>query len=290
VAGRVSPPRGRSATVRESRRSAWRPALDAVTEEGVVAFLPAHFPERFPWLTEAVRSAQSADRILVVATYPEPLSAARWHRVKWVHDASLATPGSKYREAVRRIGPGEILAPLDDDDLWLPEKVPSVRRVLFGPGERVDYFAHAAATLRDGAPSGILGPREANGSMTALRRSVLTSARVRPFFERLEWGCEPFLRYAALAAQVRIETTEAVLAHVRYHDANSSHPPVGYRRFTEWQRATSERYLAGWKLIDEMTRRIPNRPPEIDEKISEFTRLVELSVIGRSANYLFSPK
>ena len=256
----------------------------------MVAFIPAHFPERFPWVAEAVVSAQAADRVVVIASYPQPLKAARWRNVEWVHDASLSTPGSKYREAVRRTRRGDVLGALDDDDLWLPEKVPMVRSVFLGPGERVDYFAHAAATVREGVPSGILGPQNANGTMTVVRRDLLTSARVKPFFDRLEWGCEPFLRYAPLAVDARAELTNTVLAHVRYHDANSSHPPSGYRRFAEWQRSSSERYLAAWKLIEEMTRPLADRPPEVEEKIAEFTRLQELSAIGRSANYLLSQK
>lgn len=278
------PKRG-AATPSEGRRSPSLPNPERLAEGRLVAFIPAHFPERFHWLTDGVLSAQSADRILVVASYAQPLKAARWRNVDWVHNPSLVSTGSKYREAVRQTNPGDIIGILDDDDLWLPEKVRTIRKVFLGP---VDYFGHAAAIVRGGIPTGILSPQNANSTMTVVRRDLLTSARVKPFLDRLEWGCEPFLRYAPLAMEGRIELSNAVLAHVRYHDANFSHPPTGYRRFIEWQRAISERYLSAWKLIDEMTRHLENRPKEIAEKIAEFTRIYELSLVGRSATYLFS--
>ena len=34
----------------------------------VVAFIPAHYPERFGWLAEAMASAQSADRVLIISS------------------------------------------------------------------------------------------------------------------------------------------------------------------------------------------------------------------------------
>jgi hypothetical protein len=283
-------PKGSVATPSAYRRSASRPDHERRAEGRLVVFIPAHFPERFPWLTEGVLSAQSADRILVIASYAQPLKAARWRNVDWVHNPSLVATGSKYREAVRQTNPGDIIGFLDDDDLWLPEKVRTIRSVFTRPGEPVDYFAHAAAIVRGGIPTGILSPQNANSTMTVVRRGLLTSPRVKPFLDRLEWGCEPFLRYAPVATEGRIELSSAVLAQVRYHDANFSHPPTGYRRFIEWQRAISERYLSAWKLIEEMTRHLANRPKEIAEKIAEFTRIYELSLVGRSATYLLSQR
>jgi hypothetical protein len=251
----------------------------------IVAFVPAHYPERFDWLAEAVVSAQSADRVLIVSTYERPRRAERWRKVDWVFDPDLQSTGSKYREAVRLTGPGDVIAILDDDDAWLPRKAAVLREEYRGP---VSYFAHAAAVVRGCVPTGFLGPENANATMTAVRWELLTSAAVKPFFDRLEWACDPFLRYAALAARAPVRTSGAVLAHVRYHSANSSHAPSGYASFAEWQRRTAERYLAGWRLIEEMTRTVGDRPAEIQQKIDEFERLASAGGVRRRISYALS--
>jgi hypothetical protein len=251
----------------------------------IVAFIPAHYPERFLWLKEAMASAQSADRVLIISSYPQPLEAARWGKVEWCYRPELTTTGSKYREAVALTGSDDIIGVLDDDDLWLPEKVAAVRR-MFVENPYLQYFAHAAATVREGVPTGLIPPESANGTMTVVRRSLLTSPNVKPFFDRLNWGCDPFLRYAPLAASAGCYRSNKVLAHVRYHEGNSSHPPTtDYKAFSEWQKTTARRFLSAWKLIDDMTRHVVNRPAEVQEKMDEFARLERMSPLTRRLAY-----
>jgi len=258
---------------------------------GVVAFIPAHFPDRFQWLHEATGSAHLADRTLIISSYPRPVESANWNGVEWVHEPKSASTGSKYREMLRRTRPGEIVAVLDDDDLWLPEKVPVLGAVF--SDKKTGYFAHAAATTRqhpsgEWMPTGIVPSTTPNGTATAFRREMLTHPFVKPFFDRLDWAVDPFLRYAAMVSGVGIHTTDMVLAHVRYHDNNMSHPPVEYREFAEWRKRSAARFLAGWTLIDEMTAGLPGRPSEVDEKVAEFRRLLHTNPLANRVAWALS--
>ncbi len=251
----------------------------------VVAVVPAHYPQRWPWLKEAIRSAEQADRILVIADYQAPAEPLLASKVEWVTVPELRSTGSKYRKAAELTGSEEILSIVDDDDWWHPQKVETVRRV-FGERPDLQYLAHAGAEMRDGKLVGVLPATNANATMISVRRDLLDHPRVRPFFERMDWGGDVFLRYAPLAAGASFVRLPETLAYIRYHDANHTHPPDGYRNFVAWQRRESTHHLEAWKLVAEMMQPTVDRPAEIDEKIAEFARLIDMNPVLRMGRYL----
>ncbi len=253
--------------------------------ETLVAVIPAHYPQRWPWLQEAIRSAEDADRILVIADYEEPEEPRLSSKVDWVTVPELRTTGSKYRKAAELTEPGDILSLVDDDDWWHPHKVATVRRV-FGERPELQYLAHSGAKMREGKRIGVLPPTSANATMISVRRGLLDHPRIRPFFRRLDWGGDAFLRYAPLAAGAPTETLPETLAYVRYHETNHTHPPDGYRNFVEWQRTESAHHLVAWRLVAEMMQPIENHPAEVEAKIAESARLVDMNPVLRMAHYL----
>ena len=251
----------------------------------LIAIIPAHYPRRWPWLQEAIRSAEDADRILVIADYEAPAEPRLASKVEWVTVPELLSTGSKYRKAAELTESDDILSIVDDDDWWHPQKVATVRRV-FGERPDLQYLAHSGAKMREGKLIGVLAPTNANATMISVRRSLLDHPRVRPFFRRLDWGGDAFLRYAPLAAGAPLERLRETLAYIRYHETNHTHPPDGYRNFVEWQRTEGAHHLAAWKLIAEMMQSTENRPAEIDGKIAEFARLVGMNPVLRMGRYL----
>ena len=295
-ADRHSPSRGSVAsrsTVRRDLRVLNRPTIgtygpergDLPLKENLIAIIPAHYPERWPWLQRAIRSAEDADRILVIADYERPTEPRLTSKVDWVTVPELRTTGSKYRRAAELTDSDDILSIVDDDDWWHPQKVGTVRRV-FGERPDLQYLAHSGAKVREERIVGVLGPTEANATMISVRHGLLDDPRVGPFFRRLDWGGDSFLRYAPLAAGTSVELLPTTLAYVRYHDTNHTHPPDGYRNFVEWQRTDSTHHLAAWKLIAEMMQPTGRRPIEIDEKIAEFARRIDMSPVLRMGQYL----
>jgi len=126
--------------------------------------------------------------------------------------------------------------------------------------------------------------------MITFRRSLTMRPEIRPFFERLNWGCDTFMRYASLLLPSDVSKfSYTVLSHVRYHEQNSSHPPKGgYREFEKWQKEVAARYLESWELIDEMFRAAGRRAEEAPEKIAEFQRLIDSNPIRRRISYALS--
>ena len=182
--------------------------------------------------------------------------------------------------------PGDVIGVLDDDDLWLPDKVRTVREIFRGPAY---YFAHRASIVRGDVPTAFIEPENANGSMIVMRRDLLTSPKVRPFFDRLEWGCDPFLRNAQIASGLPKEISATVLSHIRYHESNSSHvrSEEGYRTFAEQRKRNAERYLQAWELIGEMLEGAGlGKGPEMSEAVGKQTEFMEVLGSGRAKTWL----
>lgn len=254
-----------------------------------VAFVPAHFPERFSWLADSLPTlAERVDRVVVVASYAAPGPVP--DGVEWHHVPEATPTGRKYRYAVGLAHAGDVIGIMDDDDTWLPEKAEAVRRAFDYP--RVGLFAHAAHVSRDGRYVMELPSSTPNGSMMVFRRDMMMSPRVLPYFDRLEWGADSFLRYAPLAASWDVVETEVPLAVVRYHEDNSSHVrATGYREFDRWQRTIALRYLRAWNLIDEMTTGLregwgTEGEGEVERKVAEFDRLYRMGAPRSLLHYL----
>ena len=115
----------------------------------VTAVITAH--DRRAFLPSALRSvvAAGADEIVVVRNFDDPVEGDPGH-VRYVH-CDVPETGEKQARGIEN-ATGELVALLDDDDLWEPNKLSVVRQRFVEQPELV-YLNHAQHPIGpDGAP------------------------------------------------------------------------------------------------------------------------------------------
>lgn len=219
----------------------------------VSAVVTAH--DRREFLSEAVRSAidAGADEVLVVRNFGGPITGSEGR----YRDVYCADTETNAKESMGlELSTGEVVAFLDDDDLWDPTKVARVRD-WFARDPALVYACHDQQSVdADGRPVTAehreysardpsrfaswdgedLGRlvREAwpgNNSSTVVRRSWGLS--VLPAFRRAGWGADLFWLSIAVLHRERIFLSPERLTRLRLHGENMSHSrgatPEGFR-------------------------------------------------------------
>jgi Glycosyl transferase family 2 len=252
----------------------------AITVSAVVV---AHDPARAEMLRDAVASAarSGADEIVVVRPYAGPIASweGRYRDVRST-DPTLAGKQADGVEAAT----GDVVAFLDDDDLWKPEKVGVVRE-RFAARPDLIVLNHAYDQIDvDGRP---LGPgRPADGRWTlssnlALRRSwaVQRTAIAR----EAGWEAdETWVFLADVDQPTGVEVVDRSLTLWRYHEANVSR---SHRTTAEEFRAAHARLYPRWVRAETAMlryargRSLPDSVPAVARRrrrLAQFTFLAAL--------------
>jgi len=208
----------------------------------VTAVVTAHDRPRF--LPEAVTSAlaSGADEVLVVRNFSGPILGVEGR----YRDLPCSEAETGVKEAVGlENARGDVVAFLDDDDLWDPAKVPRVRE-LFGSDPGLAYYCHDQAPVDASDHPVTSGHREwalkdpsrfaswdgrdfrvlfqqiwpGNNSSTVVRRDW--GLGWAPALREAGWAADRFWIAAALIDRrvIRLEATP--LTRLRLHELNMS--------------------------------------------------------------------
>jgi hypothetical protein len=212
--------------------------------------------DRRAFLPEAVRSAidAGADEVIVVRNFADPIPGAegRFRDVR----CDVPETGEKHARGVEA-ATGEIVAFLDDDDRWKPEKGPRMRAA-FASTPGLAYLSHAQSTIgEDGAPVSARHPEHAgrapgrfaswdrndfadlaeriwpgNGSSTVVAREWALDWV--PSLRAVGWSADTFWLVAAVLSGRPMTMLDAPLTDLRLHQENMSHArdasPEEFRR------------------------------------------------------------
>jgi Glycosyl transferase family 2 len=249
----------------------------------VSAVVVAHDPGRAAMLRDAVASAAQAgaDEIVVVRPYAGPIESweGRYRDVRTT-DPTLAGKQADGVEAAT----GDVVAFLDDDDLWKPEKV-SVVRERFAARPDLIVLNHAYDQIDlQGRP---LGPgTPANGrwilsSNLALRRSW--AAQHTAVAREAGWEAdETWVFMADVDRPSGVEVIDRPLTLWRYHEANVSR---SHRTTAAEFRAAHARLYPRWVRAETAmlgyarSRSAPDTLPAVARRrrrLAEFTFLAAL--------------
>lgn len=163
---------------------------------------------------------------------------------------------------------GEIIAPVDADDLWAPDKIERQLRALRRGGERVGlvytWYAHIDA---DGNVRGMVRPMESgdvleliclgnfvgNGSSALMRKSaVLEAGGYDPSLRaRKAQGCEDFLLYFRIAE--------------KHHFALVADSLTGYRQLPDNMSSDHCQMHRSWAIV---AQEMHERHPELSREIT----------------------
>ncbi|HTW39452.1 MAG TPA: glycosyltransferase [Thermoplasmata archaeon] len=213
-----------------------------MTSVTVSAVVTAH--NRRGFLAEAVRSAldSGADEVIVVRNFDGPIEGCegRYRDLR----CDIADTGEKEARGLE-VATGDVVAYLDDDDVWEATKVPRIRE-RFGSDGRLVYFCHAqraidrsgqfvhathreiegkdptqfASADRDDLRFLVERVWTGNNSSTVIRRSWALGWV--PTLREAGWACDLFWFVAALLGDGGIELSPEPLVRLRLHDQNMS--------------------------------------------------------------------
>jgi glycosyltransferase involved in cell wall biosynthesis len=163
---------------------------------------------------------------------------------------------------------GEVIAPVDADDLWSPDKIERQLRALREGGERVGLvYAWYAHIDSDGNVRGMVRPMESgdvlepicfgnfvgNGSSALMRKSaVLEAGGYDPSLRaRKAQGCEDFLLYFRIAE--------------KYHFALVADSLTGYRQLPNNMSSDHCQMHRSWVIVGQ---EMHERHPELSREIT----------------------
>jgi glycosyltransferase involved in cell wall biosynthesis len=186
--------------------------------------------------------ASGADEVVVVRPYDEPLPdlAGRFRDVR----TGEATTGGKHADGVEAAR-GDVVAFLDDDDEWKPEKV-AVLRERFGAAESLVLLNHAYDVV-DEAGRFLHPGRPALGRWTLSSNLALRRAWAAPrtaLLREAGWEAdEAWVFLADLESPNGIEVLDRPLTRWRYHADNISR---AHRTTATEFRTTYSRLFPRW--------------------------------------------
>ncbi len=255
----------------------------------LTALVTAH--DRRAFLAAAVRSAleAGADEVVVVRNFDTPLEGLEG-RYRNVPCAATETC-EKHARGVEEAR-GELIAFLDDDDLWLPEKVPYVR-ARFAARPELAYLCHAHRAIDvNGAPVDAHHPELADKDPSrfaawdgrdfeTLLRSiwpgnnssmVVRAAWARgqvPLLRASGWSSDLAWLVAALSSGAAWEIDPAALSLLRLHDQNMSQTRgSGPAEFRERHRIASDRFARANAALARIARERGQGPPNMASSLA----------------------
>jgi len=234
----------------------------------VSAVILAH--DRRGFLADAVASARAAgaDEIVVVRNFSDPISGLEGP----IRDLRCDVPETGAKHAVGvSAATGDLVAFLDDDDLWEPSKVARLRAVWPAtPG--LVYLNHTQRPIdAQGRPGTAHHPELAgrepgrfpswdrsdfpdladriwpgNGSSTVVRRDWALSWL--PSLREVGWSADTFWLVAAVLDGRPMAILDEPLTRLRLHDLNMSHArSVTPEEFRARHRQQSERFARAFE-------------------------------------------
>ena len=250
----------------------------------VTALVAAH--DRRPFLAAAVRSAldAGADEVLVVRNFDDPLDGLEG-RYRPIPCAAVETC-EKHALGVEAAH-GDLIAFLDDDDLWTPDKLPHVR-ARFAARPDLVYLCHAHRAIdAAGTPVDARHPELAGKDprrfatwdgrdFETLLRSIWpgnnSSMVVRtswareqvPLLRASGWSSDLAWLVAALSSGGALEIDPAELSFLRLHDQNMSQTRgAGPAEFRERHRIAAERFARANGALARIARERGRGPPNM---------------------------
>ncbi len=269
--------------------------------------------DRREFLPQAIASAAAAgaDEIVVVRNFSDPIDApgVGWTDVR----CDLIPTGVKQALGVDRAR-GDVVALLDDDDLWEPSKVARLREV-FARRAELNYFDHAQQAIdrygnpvravhaeyvgKDPARFAATSPDDlwtltehvwpGNSSSTALRREW--ALRWLPMLREAAWSADFVWFVAALLdGPSGMELSAEPLTRLRLHEANMSQTRgADLEQFRRRHAEQMGRWAGAYRVLERRAaeRRGPANPMVqylSENAVSfEFLRDLELGVRPRRA-------
>ncbi|MDE1820482.1 MAG: glycosyltransferase family 2 protein [Euryarchaeota archaeon] len=275
-----------------------------------------------PFLAEALRSVRDqvdlspTDDIVLLTDRPRDLEALGWPPKAPLPPLRLVKldepQKGKFFAAGFQACRGEVVATLNDDDIWEPQKIQVVRRAFEGNSSAayhhhgVSFFGlgpvrppgrHRHARRRDGDQRTLvrgsrgwersLGRYDLgfNDSSISLRRDLVLSHL--PWFERIDAGEDTFLLFCALTSAKELLLDPRSLTRYRVHASNSSvsgnrdAPAAADRLHREF-----ERRLKLYQVLESMVGSCAPEREEVRAWAQRGVRLSEavLAVTGSSSS------
>ena len=230
----------------------------------ITAIITAH--DRVAFLPYAVRSAldSGAEQVVVVRNFTGPIEGCEGR----YEDILCSVPDTAEKQCRGlEVARGEVVAFLDDDDVWTPEKLPRVR-TLFAGAPALVYYDHAQRPIDAKGRPILASHREladthperfpkwngvdfgdlvrniwpGNCSSTAVRRAWATAWI--PAAREAGWSADLFWLVAGLlTGRPGVLITPEPLTLLRLHDQNMSHARGATpEEFRTRHRTASERF------------------------------------------------
>ncbi|MCI4352382.1 MAG: glycosyltransferase [Thermoplasmata archaeon] len=271
----------------------------------ISAIVMAHTRREF--LRAAVDSARSqvgapaSYEVIVTKDFPDPyvdqLPGVR------VLDSTGLGAGEMIADAANAAH-GDLLAFLDDDDVWEPEKVARVVSI-FASHPRLGYYGHGQSVIDDaGRPAplggamwrrqkrlrddielsppisesvaGVLWADPGNDSSITLRREVLLGRET--FLRRIRASIDTFLLWTGLLSTGGVRFSRAPLTRLRVHSENFSRASrASFRGYVNQYRKMEADHLQSHRVVLEMAAGVPWAETIIRQRTCEIEHFLEVA-------------
>jgi glycosyltransferase involved in cell wall biosynthesis len=271
----------------------------------VTAIIMAHGRREF--LREAVASARAQTgttgtyEVLVTKDFADPYVDAL-PGVRRL-DSTETTAGDMIADAARA-SRGDLLAFLDDDDVWEPTKIAQVQAT-FEASPRLGYLGHGQSVINESgrpAPMGgamwrrqrklradlefpppisasvvpALWADPGNDSSITLRRDYLLQRE--PFLRRIRASIDTFLLWTGLLSPGGVRFSRAPLTRLRIHPENFSRGSrASFRGYVDGYRRMQADHLQSHAIVLEMARGVPWAEEALQRRLRDTQHFLEVA-------------